>query len=48
VPEKKARFFGGKDKDNIDKVSTFGKKERNIKMFLSTKVDREERIEIMS
>jgi hypothetical protein len=40
--------FRENDEDNIDEVSTFGKKERNIKMFLSTKVDREERIEIMS
>ena len=49
---KRARTEGAvlrkSDEDDIDEVSTFGKKERNIKIFLSTRVDREERIGIMS
>ena len=40
--------FRRNDEDNINKVSTFGKKERNIKIFLSTRVDRFEGIGLMN
>lgn len=40
--------FRKNDEDDIDEVSTFGKKERNIKIFLSTGVDRLEGIGLMN